>query len=262
MKKIVSLLKENTYLFFRIILFLAFIGHAFVNLGLSSGIELHIKIIKSIHFFDGFDPHSITKILAVFDILFAISVLLKPNKIILIASVIYLLLVGCAVWLLFFNKTNSPFGIAENMRRFPWIFFLLYLFYYLRGKSQKYYLLRIGISFAFLAHGTASLGLLGLNGGHVELAVQIIPPEHVADFIFYSGIFDSVLGLLLITGIGSRLAAYVGIPWLILVVILSFMIGIPEGIFRSGFLFSLIYVAIDRRCHEKNVLQFFNRSVV
>lgn len=261
MKKIISLLKENTYLFFRIILFLAFIGHAFVNLGLSSGIDLHIKIIKAIHFFDAFDPYSITKILSVLDIFFAFSVLIKPAKIILIISMIYLLLVGCAVWVLFFNKTNSPFGIAENMRRFPWIFFLLYLYYYLRENTHKYYLLRVGISFAFLAHGTASLGLLGLNGGHVELAVQIIPPENVDDFIFYSGIFDTILGLLLITGIGSRLASFIGIPWLVLVVILSFMIGFPEGIFRSGFLFSLIYVAIDERCHEKNILQFFKKPI-
>lgn len=261
MRKTVSLLKENTYLFFRIILFLAFIGHAFVNLGLSSGIELHIKIIKAIHFLDNFDPYSITKILAALDILFAFSVLIKPNKVMLIISMIYLFLIGCAVWVLFFNKTNSPFGIAENMRRFPWIFFSLYLYYYLHEKMHKYYLLRIGISFAFLAHGTASLGLLGLNGGHVELAVQIIPLENVADFVFYSGIFDSICGLLLITGIGSRFASLIAIPWLILVVTLSFMIGIPEGVFRSGFLFSLIYVAIDERCHKKNILQFFKKSI-
>ncbi|MES2138291.1 MAG: DoxX family membrane protein [Bacteroidota bacterium] len=262
MKKALLLLKENTYLFFRIILFLAFTGHALVNLGLSSGIELHIKIIHELHFLDSFDPRTITKFLAVLDLLFAISIVIRPNKTILIAGMIYLLLVGCAVWVLFFNKTDSPFGIAENMRRFPWIFYSLYLYYYLKQKVHKYHLLRIGISFAFLAHGTASLGIMGLSGGHVELAAQIIPAEHVKDFVFYSGFFDTIIGLLLITGLGSRLAAFIGIPWLIFIVILSFMIGIPEGIFRSGFLFSLVYVALDRRCHEKNILHFFKKSSV
>ncbi|MFI5163848.1 MAG: hypothetical protein ACHQHP_01230 [Bacteroidia bacterium] len=258
--KIIPLLKENTYWFFRIVLLFAFVGHGLVNLGLSSGVELHVKIIKSFHFLDACDPYQIAKCFAVLDFLFAIGIILRPSKIIVIAAIAYLFIVGFAVWNLFFTVKDSPFGIAENMRRFPWIFYLLYMYYVSQKNVHKYHFLRIGISFAFLAHGAASLGLLGFNGGHIELAAQVVPADKVKDFVFYSGISDSILGMMLITGIGSRVAAYIGIPWLIFVVALSFGIGIPEGIFRSGFLLSLAYVAIDKRCHEKTVLQLFKKQ--
>ena len=262
MKKIVPFLRENTYWFFRIVLLFAFVGHGMVNLGLSTGIELHVKIIKSFHFLDGYDPHQIAKCFAVLDFLFAINIILRPSKYIIIAATTYLFIVGFAVWNLFYTVKDSPFGIAENVRRFPWIMYLLYVYYVSQNNIHKYHFLRIGIAFAFLAHGAASLGLLGLNGGHIELAAQVIPAKNVKDFVFYSGISDGILGLMLITGIYSRIAAYIGIPWLIFIVALSFGIGIPEGIFRSGFLLSIFYVAIDERCHEKTILNLFKKKTL
>jgi len=165
----------------------------------------------------------------------------------------YLSLVGVSGWLFYFDQSGSVFGFAEIMRRFPWLFFLLFLLLVEFKGVSKYFLLRIGISFAFLAHGTASLGLMGLNQGHIELAVQIVPEEHVRDFVFYTGLSDMILGFLLMTGVLSRFAAFLGSAWLLIVVGISFAFAFPDGIFRLGFLLACIYVYFDMRCHRLNL---------
>ena len=130
--------------------------------------------------------------------------------------------------------------------------FLLFI-YARRNSNSMYTLLRVGLSFAFLAHGTASLGILGINEGHIELATEIVPENWVRDFVFYTGVSDTVIGLLLMLGIFSRIATYIGTFWLLLVVGLSFSFAIPDGLFRLGFLLSGLYVAIDLRCHKHNI---------
>ena len=169
----------------------------------------------------------------------------------------YLSLVGVSGWLFYFDQSGSVFGFAEIMRRFPWLFFLLFLLLVEFKGVSKYYLLRIGISFAFLAHGTASLGLMGLNQGHIELAVQIVPEEYVRDFVFYTGLSDMILGFLLLTGFLSRFAAFLGSVWLVIVVGISFAFAYPDGIFRMGFLMACIYVLLDDRCHQLNIFKLF-----
>ena len=116
------------------------------------------------------------------------------------------------------------------------------------------------MAFSFLAHGTASLGLLGINEGHIELATQIIPEENVRDFVFYSGISDTIIGLFIITGLFSLWATRIAILWLVFVVYLSFSHAFPDGIFRLGFLLAAFYIAIDVRCHSKNILQAFSNK--
>jgi len=149
------------------------------------------------------------------------------------------------------KKTGATFGFAESFRRFAWIFYSVFLWvYYVRSK-QIYSLLRYGIAFAFLAHGLASLGFFGLKGAHIELASQILPEEVANKMVFYSGYTDTTIGLLLMAGVWSRPLIVIGSLWLVVVVVLSFMVAFPDGIFRTGFLLSAIYVALDARCHEE-----------
>ena len=248
MKSLLSNIRNNTNLYFRIVLFCTFLGHGLVNLGLSPSIALHINLIKAAVPFD-VDPAALTDIAAVIDLTFAFLILFNiAPKYTLAIAFTYISMIAFAGWALYYNKKESVFGIAEIMRRLPWIFFIAFLYLSYIKKINKYHLLRIGLSFAFLAHGIASMGLLGLNQGHIELASQLVPEDKVRDFVFYTGISDTVIGILLLSGIFSRPAAIIGICWIIFVVIIAFNFALPDGIFRLGFLLSAIYIAVDKRC--------------
>ncbi len=242
-------LKENTVLYFRFVLFITFTGHGLVSLGFSQGYELHYRIFEAVNVFD-LDVASFLRIQGSWDLVLAICILLGIfPKYILPAAAVYLVTVACCGWAYFVHKTGSLFGIAESFRRFPWIFYCVFLIIYYYRQVQNYKLLRIGIAFAFLAHGLASLGLFGLKGAHIELASQIFSEEVARNIVLYSGFSDTFLGLWLLTGFYSRPAAIVGSVWLVVVVYLSLLLGFPEFLFRSGFLLSCIYVALDKRCH-------------
>ncbi|MBK7149865.1 MAG: DoxX family membrane protein [Bacteroidetes bacterium] len=249
-------LMENTVLFFRIILALTFSGHGLVSLGFSPGYELHYRIFSAVNYFD-FPAELALKALGVFDLSMALCCLFGiALRYSLALAIFYLLMVAGAGWVFFNHKTGLVFGFAESFRRFAWIFYALFLWIYtFRGK--KYYtLLRMGIAFAFLAHGLASLGLFGLKGGHIELASQILSEDVANKMVFYSGYTDTLLGSLLLIGFFSRQAATIGALWLVVVVVLSFMIAVPDGIFRTGFLLSCVYVAVDSRCHDKGIIYY------
>ena len=245
-------IKQSPSKYFRVVIFLTFLGHGLVNLGFSPSYDFHLRIVSTI-FSDSISPELILKCLATVDILLAIIVLLslKPRISVPIAM-LYLLSVAAVVWYYYFKQSGSIFGFAEIMRRLPWIVFLAFIFGQ-RMNDASFSLLRIGLSFAFLAHGTASMGILGINEGHIELATKIVPENWVRDFVFYTGASDTIIGLLLLLGIGSRATAYVGTFWLLLVVGLSFSFAVPDGLFRLGFLLSGLYVAIDSRCHTVNI---------
>jgi uncharacterized membrane protein YphA (DoxX/SURF4 family) len=252
--QIIQRTRQATPLIIRIVLFLTFFGHGLVNLGLSPTYTLHINLIEAVNF-TSLEPETITYFLAGLDFLFAFTILFKLGlRKIIQLSILYLILVGMAGWMLYYQKAQSVFGIAENMRRLPWVFFLLYLFWYSQKQVHKYHWIRIGIAFAFLAHGTASLGLLGLRAGHIELAANVIPDPYVRDFIFYTGVSDTIIGTLLLTGLLSRIMAWIGSCYLVGVVIISLMVAIPDGIFRAGFLVAALYTGLDKRCHNYNIL--------
>jgi len=255
-----SVLTKNDSLVFRFVLFLAFLGHGLVNLGLSPSINLHISLLQSI-FPDTIDPLLACHVLAGLDISLAILILfnISPKYTLNIAA-IYLISVAIAGWSLYYNNKNSIFGFAEIMRRMPWVLFVIFLYFKTVKNETKHYLVRIGLAFSFIAHGIASMGLLGLNEGHIELATQIIPEERVRDFVFYSGISDIIIGFSLFTGLFSIWFTRIGVLWLIFVVYLSFTYAIPDGIFRLGFLIACIYIAFDNRCHNNNILKVFNRG--
>lgn len=158
-------------------------------------------------------------------------------------------MVAGAGYLYYYHKTGSLFGIAESFRRFAWIFYAIFLWIYYNRHKSIYSLLRIGIGFAFLAHGLASMGFFGLRGGHIELARQVLSEETANKIVYYSGFSDTTMGILLVLGVLSRPAAIIGSFWLVFVVYLSALLAFPDAIFRTGFLLSCIYVALDKRCH-------------
>ncbi len=252
---------ENTIVFFRTMLFLVFLGHGLVSLGYSPGYELHYHIFDSINFF-GIETARFLQFQGAFDILMAFIILsgFFPRYVLGFALV-YLTLVAGAGYLYYHHKTGSFFGIAESFRRFSWIFYTIFLWVYFTYNKKKYALLRIGIGFAFLAHGLASIGFFGLKGGHIELAKQVLSEDTANAVVYYSGFTDTVMGFMLVTGILSRPAAIVGSLWLCFVVYLSYLLAFPDAIFRSGFLLSCIYVALDKRCHsfiwQKGVVEIF-----
>lgn len=248
---------KNPELIFRVVLFLAFFGHGLVSLGYSTSIKLHYALINAVNF-TAFSDSSILNIVAYFDLIISVFILFKiGKKVTLYVAISYLSAVAITALSFYFVKTGGIFGIAEIMRRFPWIFYSIFLIYsYQKEKQLKFNLLRIGLAFAFLSHGLASLGIWGLNAGHIELANNIVKAQDVRYFILGSGLVDTTIGVFLMLGIYSQVITKVATFWILFVVVLSFMTGFPDGIFRSGFLISAIYIAFDKRCHTRTVLNF------
>lgn len=250
LQSVQATLTAHTVLAFRIILFLVFLGHGFVSLGFSPGYELHFRIFSAANIFN-IDVASFLKYQGAFDILLAFLILsgLVP-RVVYSVALIYLGSVAIAAYCFYHSKTGSLFGFAEVFRRFAWIFYAIFLWVYYTYNKKNFQLLRIGIGFAFLAHGLASIGFFGLKGGHIELASQVLSEEAANKLVYYSGFSDTVIGFLLVSGIFSRPAAAIGSLWLVVVVYLSALLAFPDGIFRTGFLLSCIYVAMDARCHN------------
>ena len=252
MKYLLIKLTQNALLYIRMVMFFCFIGHGMVSLNISSAYNLHLSILQSVNYFD-LDVVFVAKVLGTFDFLTALFILFNVQlKYLLPLFISYLFAVGIAGGIYFMRKTGGYFGVAEFFRRVPWMFNLLFLWFALSKEKKYFYLLRVGIAFAFIAHGLASVGFMGLNGGHVELATKILSEQKAAQFVYYTGFSDLALGMLLLSGILSRYAAIVGCLWLLFIVYLSFLTGLPEGLFRMGFLLTCFYVAVDKRCHSWN----------
>ena len=250
MNKITHAVTSKELLSVRIILFMAFLGHAIVSLHVSEGYNLHYKIFSSVNIFD-LDVEQALRVFGIFDLTMAFLFLLNIFiKYIAPIAIIYLLVVGVSGGVFFMQKTGGLFGVAELFRRVPWMFCSLFTWYITVKQRKLHYLLRVGIAFAFIAHGLASLGFFGLNGGHVELASKILSEEAASKFVYWSGITDSIMGVMLMSGLLSRWAAILGTVWLAFIVFLSVQVGIPEGIFRTGFFLMCLYVAMDKRCHS------------
>ena len=235
-------------LILRLVLALSFLGHGLVSLALSPSVSLHQKFISLVNF-TTISNDNLVLAHAVFDILVALllTINIKLRQLV-IAVISYLILVSLVAMAYYFNQTNSIFGFAELFRRLPWVFFAVLILHLLKSK-ESYYLLRIGLSFAFIAHGLASLGFFGLSQGHIDLALNIIPQEKAASFVFYSGISDTIIGLLLFFGILTRYVSILSIIWIAFIVYLSYLTAFPDAIFRSALLLAAIYLLIEKRAH-------------
>lgn len=257
---LISTITDNTVFFFRVVLCFTFTGHGLVSLGFSDGYELHHRIFESVNYFH-WDTERFLFWQGVWDLILAAGILVGFKPIVFItAAIAYLSVVAVVGWLYFNSKTGNIFGFAESFRRFAWLFYAIFLWVFFTKQEKKFWLLRVGIGFAFLAHGLASLGFFGLKGAHIELASQVLNEQLANDIVFYSGYTDTFIGALLLSGMFSQWAAVVGALWLVIVVYLSFLFGLPEGIFRTGFLLSCIYVALDKRCHESTMLSWLKTN--
>lgn len=252
MKKIIL---ENTNIYIRIILSLAFLGHGLVSLNLSDSYTLHYNLVQSINFTD-FSTHKIVEFQGYFDIVVSILLILNFKiRAVLTCIICYLFLVCISALSLYWNITDSIFGIAECFRRLPWILLSIYLLLDIDG-IKKYNLIRIALSFAFISHGLASLGFLGLNQGHIDLAIQIVSSDNARNFVYFSGITDTIIGIMLLQGIYTKNVAFIGMIWILFIVYISFLSALPDGIFRSGFLLMAIYVFLDKRTYYPKLFNY------
>ena len=250
-----DLIIENSNFYIRFVLFLTFLGHGFVSLGFSPSYSLHYNLLEGINFSD-IETAQLLKAQAFLDIIIAFLLLLNFKIRFLINFILTYLTLICITALVFYwRQTGSIFGIAECLRRFPWILFSLFIISDLKEKP-KYHYIRIGLSFAFIAHGFASLGFLGLNQAHIDLATNIISSENARQFITYTGITDTVIGLMLLQSIYTRWLSLVGIIWISFIVYLSYLTALPDAIFRTGFLIAAVYVFFDNRTYSPKLITY------
>lgn len=252
LKNINNTVLENSDKYIRTVLFLVFFGHGLVSLGFSPSQALHFKLIESINF-SLYPSRYFLLCFGWLDIIVSFLFIFKStHKFAAKIGLVYLILVCMAVINFYNIKTGSYLGIAEILRRFSWISLILFLILKNDG-GEKFYLIRISSASAFIAHGFASLGFFGFNQAHIEIASQIIPDVYVNDFIFYSGFSDLLIGFILLIGFKKKLFALIGSCWIFMIVILSSIISIPDGIFRLGFLLVCIYNYIDDRTNYPNL---------
>lgn len=241
-------------LLLRLILCLVFFGHGLVSLNLSPSYILHYNLIDAVNF-TCFSTQSLIIFHGFFDITISVFLFLfDKSKYLLYTILIYLFCVCISAMVFYYQQTNYIFGFAECLRRLPWILITVFLIFELLG-IKKYFLIRIALSFAFLSHGFASLGFLGLNQGHIDLAMQIISKENARLFVTYTGYSDIIIGLFILQGTLTRYFAFVGALWIIFILYLSFLNAFPDAIFRFGFLILSIYVIIDKRCYTTKFLK-------
>ena len=246
---------ENTNFYVRLILSLAFLGHGLVSLNLSDSYTLHYNLIQSINF-TNIPTQKIVEFQGWLDILISLFLIINFKiRTILYFILLYLCLVCMSALTLYWNITDSIFGLAECLRRLPWIFLSLYLLFEIKG-VRKYHLIRMALSFAFLSHGLASLGFLGLNQGHIDLAIKIVSAENARFFVYCSGITDTIIGLMLLQGLFTRYVVFIGMLWIIFIVYISYLSAWPDGIFRTGFLLMALYVYLDERTYLPKLITY------
>jgi uncharacterized membrane protein YphA (DoxX/SURF4 family) len=250
-----QLILNHTNFYLRLVLAFSFLGHGLVSLGLSPSYSLHYNLLDGINFMD-IETVQLLKVQAYLDITIAIALLCNLKIRWLIHFILaYLVFICVAALVFYWNQTGSIFGISECLRRFPWIFFSLFIISDL-NKMPKYHFIRIGLSFAFIAHGFASLGFLGLNQAHIDLANNIVSSENARIFITYTGITDTMIGVMLLQSIFTKFITFVGIIWISFIVYLSYLTAVPDAIFRMGFLLSAIYVYLDRRTYLPKLINY------
>ena len=203
-----QIILNNTNFYLRLVLAFSFLGHGLVSLGFSPSYSLHFNLLDGVNFLS-IETTQLIKAQAFIDILISIFLLLNLKIRWLIYFVLTYLVLICITSLVFYWKeTGSIFGIAECLRRFPWILFSLFIISDI-NKMPKYHFIRIGLSFAFIAHGFASLGFLGLNQGHIDLANNIVSSENARSFITYTGITDTIIGLMLLQSVFTKFIAFI-----------------------------------------------------
>tara|TARA_B100001250_G_C19803708_1_gene792306 strand:+ start:76 stop:834 length:759 start_codon:yes stop_codon:yes gene_type:complete len=250
----IDLIKNNSSFYIRIVLFLAFFGHGLVSLKFSSNYVLHYGILESVNF-SSIDTEILLLFHACLDILLAFLIIFNIRvKQLMYFCFGYIFTIAIASLIFYWSTTGSIFGIAEFLRRAPWLFLILFIISDVNSKP-RYNFIRIGLSFAFLAHGLASLGFMGLNQGHIELAGIVMSQEQARDFVTYTGFSDTILGIMLLQSLFTKKVALISIVWIAFIVYLSFMNAWPDALFRSGFLLLALYIYLDDRTYIPKLIK-------
>mgnify|MGYP007063342775 CR=1 FL=1 len=117
-----NLIINQTELIIRIILSLAFLGHGLVSLQLSPSYALHFNLVDSINITD-ISTSKIVQFQGYFDIIICVLLIINFRlRHLLKIILVYLSVVCVSALILYWNITGSIFGIAECLRRLPWIF--------------------------------------------------------------------------------------------------------------------------------------------
>lgn len=243
---------KTSLLILRLILCVSFLGHGLVSLGLSPSESLHLKLISLVNF-TSFENQTLLTTHGIFDIIISLLLLINLKLEWLTKFMIsYLIAVSLLAVFFYLDQTESIFGVAEIFRRLPWICFCVLILHLLKSKNSFHYL-RVGLAFAFLAHGLASLGFFGLRQGHIDLALNIIPQDKAQLFVFYSGISDTLISILLFVGFKTKWIALISTLWIAFIVYLSYLTAFPDALFRSGLLIASIYLFVEKRAHMSNL---------
>ena len=223
-----------------------FVGHALVSLGYSPSIRIHLSLVSWVE--DSLDGIAVLRWIGAVEILLVvISVCGLCRKEIRLIGICYLVAVALVAGSLFAEKTGFLFGCTEVIRRVPWVCMLLFLG---DEKWSLTSLLRIAVIAMFLSHGLASLSILGFNGMHVELASQLLNSGQAESAVRIAGYTDLVMAVgLAIPGL-SRWVAYPACLWIAFIVVLSFGMAFPDGLFRLGFLLCALTLILEPKTHQ------------
>jgi hypothetical protein len=233
-------------------LWLGLMGHGLVSLGIGPGHEIHLRFVEALGWFS--NPEGFLGIHGIVEICFA-QLMLLPLIAAIAVRVFMIYVFGVALVAVNFYhfKVGSYLGLAEFLRRMPWFVMAWYL---LKPSEPRFIpFLRIAVSLMFLSHGMASLGFMGLNGMHVEIAGTIFTGDWAARVVEFSGYTDIILGILLLFRINPAVVSKIAFGWISLVVMLSYALAFSDGLFRTAFLLCSGIVAFNKNAYLKWVLK-------
>jgi hypothetical protein len=230
----------------RFCLFIGLVGHGLVSLGVGPSYHLHFSLVEALPF--GFSPGPFLRIHGCLELCLGVAVCIPQwAKVVLPLFMSYVVVVALVATNFYFTRVGNVFGVAEVFRRMPWFVMGWYL---LKPPEDRFFpYLRIGLAFAFLSHGLASVGLFGLNGMHIEIASVLFDDETARKVVTYSGFTDLIIGVSLITRLASTIASVIGAFWLIVVISMSYALAFSDGLFRTSFLVLAFLVAFNPKCH-------------
>lgn len=221
-------------------------GHALVSLGFSPSERLHLDLVNWVN--DALGVSLNLRLIGLVELgVVVLSVLGFCRRKIRILGIVYLLLVSFAAAFLFSDLVGGLFGFTEILRRSPWIVMLFFLH---GDNSVGMAWLRLAVVAMFLSHGFASLAVLGFNGMHVELASQLLNPAHAKYAVRIAGYTDLAMAVGLAIPGFSRYVAYPACLWIAFIVVLSFGMAFPDGLFRLGFLLCAVTLILEPKTHR------------
>lgn len=223
-----------------------FSGHALVSLGFSPSYKIHLSLVNWFGDFSGASVGlTVIGFLELAVVLVAVAGFFRKQ--IRLLGAFYLIMVAMVAGSFFAHSTGGFFGFTEVLRRVPWLCMLYFLHF---ESPRRFSVLRLGVLMMFLSHGLASLTLMGFNGMHVELASQLLDAGEAERAVKIAGYTDLFMALGLALPHVSRYVAYPAFLWIAFIVVLSFGMAFPDGLFRLGFLLCALTLILEPKTHQ------------